>query len=152
MPDAWSPEAMRTVGSLIQAASTLPGAHPDRIGLFGHSRGGGAALNYSLQGGNVQAVALNSTGYLRQLTDRSAQVKTPILMLHSTADHPDDGGSAATNIQMARDFETALRGAGKRVEAVYYEGARHNSIFTSPTQRHDEVHHMLAFFRRHLCP
>ncbi|WP_089941247.1 dienelactone hydrolase family protein [Candidatus Entotheonella palauensis] len=152
MPDASSLEAMRTVDSLIQAASTLPGAHPDRIGLFGHSRGGGAALNYSLQGGNVQAVALNSTGYPRQLTDRSAQVKTPILMLHGTADHPDDGGSAATNIQMARDFETALRGAGKRVEAVYYEGGRHNSIFTSSTQRHDEVQHVLAFFRRHLCP
>jgi dipeptidyl aminopeptidase/acylaminoacyl peptidase len=99
----------------------------------------------------VQAVALNSSGYPRQLTDRSAEVKTPILILHGTADHPDDGGSAATNVQMARDFEMALRGAGKRVEAVYYEGGRHNSIFSSSNQRHDEVQHMLAFFQCHLC-
>ncbi len=85
----------------------------DRIGLFGHSRGGGAVLNYSLQGGNVQAVVLNSSGYPSQLTDRSAQVKAPILMLHGTADSPDEGGSAATNVRMARAFEATLRGAGK---------------------------------------
>ena len=149
-PDAWSPEARRTVDSLIQAMRTLPDAHPERIGLFGHSRGGGAALNYSLNGGNVQAVALNSTGYPRHLTDHAAQVEVPILMLHGTADHPDDGGSAATNIQMARDFEMALQGAEKRVETVYYEGGQHNSIFTSSTHRRDEVQHLLAFFRRHL--
>jgi len=152
MPDASSPEAMRTVGSLVQAARTLPGAHPDRIGLFGHSRGGGAALNYSLQVGNVKAVVLNSSGYPTHLTDLSSQVKAPILMLHGTADSPDDGGSAATNVQMARDFEATLRGAGKRVEAVYYEGGRHNSIFTSSTQCDDEVQQMLAFLLRHLRP
>ena len=73
-------------------------------------------------------------------------------MLHGTADSPDDGGSAATNIQMARDFEAALRMAGKPVEAVYYEGGRHNSIFTSSTQRHDEIQQMLAFLFRHLHP
>ncbi len=150
MPDASSPEAMRTVASLVQGARTLPGAHPDRIGIFGHSRGGGAALNYSLQVGNVQAVVLNSSGYPNHLTDRSSQVTAPILMLHGTADSPDDGGSAATNVQMTRDFEATLREAGKPVEAVYYEGGRHNSIFTRSTQRHDEVQQMLAFFLRHL--
>ena len=72
-----SPEAMRTVGSLVQAVRTLPGARPDRIGLFGHSRGGGAALNYLLQGGDVQAVVLNSSGYPSGLTDRASQVKAP---------------------------------------------------------------------------
>ena len=71
-------------------------------------------------------------------------------MLHGTADHPDDGGSAFTNVQMARDFEATLRGSQKPVEAVYYEGGRHNSIFTSSSQRDDEIQQMLAFFRRHL--
>ena len=52
-------------------------------------------------------------------------------MLHGTADSPADGGVAVTNIQMARDFEAKLRAAGKPVEAVYYEGGRHNDIFAS---------------------
>ena len=46
---------------------------------------------------------------------------------------------------MARDFEAALRAAGKPVEAVYYEEGRHNGIFTSSTQYRDEVLRMLAF-------
>jgi dienelactone hydrolase len=71
MANASSPEAMQTVGSLVQAVSTLPGARPDRIGLFGHSRGGGAALNYILQVGNVQAAVLNSSLYPSQLVDLS---------------------------------------------------------------------------------
>jgi dipeptidyl aminopeptidase/acylaminoacyl peptidase len=71
-------------------------------------------------------------------------------MLHGTADSPADGGGPATNVQMARDFEVALRAAGKPVEAVYYEGGRHNDIFTSSTQHRDEVQRMLAFLLRHL--
>ena len=150
MPNASSPEAMQTVGSLVQAARTLPGARPDRIGLIGHSRGGRAALNYILQVGNVQAAVLDSSGYPSQLAKLSSQVKAPILMLHGTADSPADGGGAATNVQMARDFEAALRAAEKPVEAVYYEGGRHNDIFTSSTQYRDEVQRMLAFLLRHL--
>jgi dienelactone hydrolase len=67
MPDASSPEAMQTVDALVQAARTLPGARPDRIGLFGHSRGGRATLTYILRVGNVQAAVLNSAGYPSQL-------------------------------------------------------------------------------------
>lgn len=150
MPEASSPEALRTVDALVQAARMLPGARPDQIGLFGHSRGGGAALNYMLQMGDVQAVVLNSCGYPSQLVDLADQVKVPILMLHGTADHPDDGGSTATNVQMARDFEAALLGTGKPVEAVYYEGGRHNSIFTSSTQCDDEVQQMLTLLFHHM--
>lgn len=50
---------------------------------------------------------------------------------------------------MAHDFEAKLRAAGKPVEAVYYEGGRHNDIFTSPAQYGDEVQTMVAFLRRH---
>lgn len=151
MPEASSPEAIRTVGALVQAVRLLPTAHPDRIGLFGHSRGGGACLNYIRQIATVKAVVLNSTGYPKQLTDHFPQVNTPILMLHGTADHPDDGGSAATNVQMARNFEAVQQAAKNPVEAVYYEGGGHNSIFTDSTQRHEEVKQMLEFFLRHLA-
>src|SRR5713101_9921267 len=80
----------------------------------------------------------------------STQVEAPLLILHGTADSPVDGGVAVTNIQMARDFEAKLRTAGKPVEAVYYEGGRHNDIFSSATQYRDEVQQMLAFLLRHL--
>jgi dienelactone hydrolase len=141
MPTPSSPEAMQTVDALVHAARTLPGARPDRIGLLGHSRGGGAALNYILQVSDVQAVVLNSSGYPSGLTDRSSQVKAHI---------PENGGAEVTNVQMARDFEAVLRAAGKPVEAVYYEGGRHNDIFTSSTQYRDEVQQILAFLLRHL--
>jgi alpha-beta hydrolase superfamily lysophospholipase len=77
-------------------------------------------------------------------------LKAPILILHGTADSPTDGGVAVTNIQMARDYEAKLRSAGKPVDAVYYEGGRHNDIFVSPTQYRDEVQQMLIFLRRSL--
>ena len=147
MPSASSPEAMQTLDALVQAARALPGARSDRMGLFGHSRGGGPIVNYILGAGNVQAVVLNSAGYPATL---SPQLKAPVLILHGTADSPADGGVAVTNVQMARDFEAKLRSAGKSVEAVYYEGGRHNDIFSSPTQYRDEVQRMLTFLRRHL--
>jgi dipeptidyl aminopeptidase/acylaminoacyl peptidase len=147
MPNASSPEAVQTLDVLVQAVRTLPGARPHRIGLFGHSRGGGPILNYVLGAGNVQAVVLNSAGYPGNL---SPQVKAPILILHGTADSPADGGVAVTSIQMARDFEAKLRTAGKPVDAVYYEGGRHNDIFSSSTQYRDEVRQMLTFLLRHL--
>lgn len=147
MPSASSPEAMQTLDALVQAARALPGARSDRMGLFGHSRGGGPILSYVLGVGNVQAVVLNSAGYPATL---SPQLKAPVLILHGTADSPADGGVAVTNVQMARDFEAKLRSAGKSVEAVYYEGGRHNDIFSSPTQYRDEVQRMLTFLRRHL--
>jgi dipeptidyl aminopeptidase/acylaminoacyl peptidase len=70
--------------------------------------------------------------------------------MHGTADGPADGGSPLTDVRMARDFEAALRRAGKPVETMYYEGGGHNGIFTSATQRRDEVSRMVAFFRRQL--
>ena len=147
MPSASSPEAMQTLDALVQAARALPGARSDRMGLFGHSRGGGPIVSYVLGAGNVQAVVLNSAGYPATL---SPQLKAPVRILHGTADSPADGGVAVTNVQMARDFEAKLRSAGKSVEAVYYEGGRHNDIFSSPTQYRDEVQRMLTFLRRHL--
>lgn len=150
MPNASSSEAMQTVDALVQAARALPDARPDRAGLFGHSRGGGATLNYILGPGKVRAAVINSAGYPRELADLASQLKVPILMLHGTADSPADGGSAFTNIRMARDFEAALRRAGKPVEARYYEGGGHNDIFTSSTQYHDEVQRTVAFLQRHL--
>ena len=59
-------------------------------------------------------------------------------------------GSELTDVQRARDFETTARRAGKSVEAVYYEGGRHNDLFASPTQHEDEVRRMADFLARRL--
>ena len=150
MPNPSSPEAMRTVDALVHIARTLPGGRADRIGLFGHSRGGAAALNYLLVRDNVQAVVLNSSGYPRNWAELVSQAKAPILMLHGTADSSEDGGAPVTNVQMARDFEGKLREAGKPVEAFYYEGGRHNDIFKNGNQYSDEIQRIISFFRRHL--
>lgn len=149
-PEASSPVALQTIDALVAAVRTLPGANPNRIGLFGHSRGGGAALNYLISTGNVQAAVLNSAGYPASLADVVSIVNTPILILHGTADGPEEGGSAFTNVQMARNFEATLRRLGKSVETRYYEGSGHNSIFTSATQVKDEVQLMACFFLQYL--
>jgi len=147
MPGPLSPEAFQTLDALVQAARTLPGARHDRIALFGHSRGSGPVVNYIRQRDTIRAAVLNSAGYPDSL---STDVKAPILILHGTADSPADGGVPVTRVEMARDFEQRLRAAGKPVEAVYYDGAGHNAIFTDPTQYRDEVQQMLKFLLRHL--
>jgi carboxymethylenebutenolidase len=150
MPDASSAEALSMVHVLLQAARTLPDARPDRVALFGHSRGGGATLNYILDRGNVQAAVLDSIGYPDDLVERAAHMNTPVLMLHGTADSPADGGSAVTDVKMARSFEVALRRAGRPVESFYYEGGRHNGIFENSSQYDDEVKRIVAFLHRRL--
>jgi alpha-beta hydrolase superfamily lysophospholipase len=147
MSAASSPTAQRTVDALVQAVRTFPGVRADRVALFGHSRGGGAVLNYVLGGGSVQAAVINSAGYPDELAERAANLSVPILMLHGTSDNPSDGGSALTDVRMARAFEVALRRAARPVEAVYYDGG-HNSILTNAAQRDDEVQRIAAFLER----
>lgn len=149
MPAAASADAMHTVDALVQAVRALPDVRPDHVALFGHSRGGGAALHYVLGGGAVHAAVLNSAGYPRELADRVNEITIPILILHGSADGPADGGSAMTQVEMARAFEASLRQAGKLVEAKYYAGG-HNSVFTDRAQHDDEAQTIAAFVRRHL--
>lgn len=150
MPKASDPGALQSVDALVQAVRTLPDVQGNRIALFGHSRGGGAALNYAFTTNNVLAVVLNSTGYPTELVGRAAELKAPILMLHGTEDGSADGGSAMTDVQMARNFEAVLRRLGRPVESMYYARGGHNGIFTNPAQYDDEVQRIEAFLARHL--
>ena len=147
---ASSDTAQRAVDALVRAVRDLPGVRAERVALFGHSRGGGAALNYILRSHSVRAVVLNSTGYPAEIVERVGSIRTPILILHGTADDPTDGGSALSNVQMARTFESALRRAGKPVEVKYYDGGRHNGLFANATQRDDEVERTITFLQRYL--
>jgi len=147
---AASDRARRTVDILLQAVRHLPDARPDHAALFGHSRGGGAALNYALTGGAVSALVLDSTGYPDEFLQQVPRLHAPVLMLHGLRDSPADGGSAVTDAKMARSFEAALRGAGKTVEARFYSAGTHNGIFASRAQRADELRLIGAFLRRTL--
>jgi dienelactone hydrolase len=150
MPNPASAEANQIVTALVTAVRARPDARPERVGLVGHSRGGSATLSYLVRVGDVQAAVLEAAGYPNQPALPAARVSAPILILHGTVDGPTGGGAPGTAVQLARDFEAALRAAGKPVEAVYYDGGRHNDIFDVSRQYRDEVKRMLEFFLRHL--
>src|SRR5262245_1921331 len=145
---AASDSSRRTVDVLLQAVRHLPDARADRAALYGHSRGGGAALNYTLTGGAVSALVLDSTGYPGELLQQVPRLHAPVLILHGLMDSPAGGGSAVTDAKMARSFEAALRNAGKTVEAKFYPAGTHNGIFASRAQRTDELRRIAAFLRR----
>ncbi len=117
---------------------------------MGHSRGGGASLDYALSGGDVQSLVLNSAPYTPEFIERAGYLGIPVLMLHGTADSPAEGGSAMTDVNLAKRFETALRTAGKTVEAKYYESGKHNNLFADPDQRRDELQRIDAFLSQKL--
>jgi len=143
------PEAVQFVNALAEATRALPAVRADRLALVGHSRGGGAVLQYLLAGGSVQAAILHSSGYALRPDTRAGEFHVPIQILHGTIE-PDGGGSANNHVALARDFETALRRHQKTVEASYYEGGGHNSFFVNPTQRDDELKRMIDFLRRYV--
>ena len=137
------------IDSLIRKVSTLPYVQKDHLALFGHSRGAGAALNYTItHPGNIQAIILNSCGYPPEVTKQAIEVKSPVLILHGTNDNPADGGSAFTTIEMVRKFEDALRRKNKKIEVNYYDGSGHNSLFSDPKQFDDTVKRIAAFLQK----
>ncbi|HEV8285374.1 MAG TPA: alpha/beta fold hydrolase [Chitinophagaceae bacterium] len=142
--------ARRSIDSLVVAVSKLSEVKLGSIALFGHSRGGGAALDYAVtHPGKVQALALNSAGYPPEVIQRSSTLDIPILIIHGTNDNPADGGSLFTNIAMARKFQAALQAAKKNVEVKYYEGSGHNALFSNSAQFNDTVQQILQFLRKY---
>jgi len=140
------PEAVQFVEALVQATRALTGTRGDRLALVGHSRGAGAAQQYLMAGGNVQAAILHSSGYGLRPWNRAAAFNVPILIMHGTADSFGEN----TRFALARQFEMSLRTNNRSVETAYCEGCDHNTFFTKPGQRDDELKKMIEFLRRHL--
>ena len=110
---------------LIALARTLPGARTDRIGLYGISRGGFAALWAASTGAGVQAVVVDASATRPAITpapastlDVVARLDAPLLMMHGTAD-------PVAPVEQAREYEQAARAMGKPVTAIYFEGMGH---------------------------
>ncbi len=123
---------------LIDSVKRLTSVRPDRIGLFGHSSGSGAALVAATSGISVQAVVATA-GFPR--TDLQALL-APVLMLQGTAD-------AIFDPQRMRNFEQILRSLGKPFEVHYYEGAPHGIPWLAPWQE-DVRRRSVNFFKKHL--
>jgi len=138
---AWQTAPAANSGKeLIAAARTLPGARADRIGLFGVSRGGNAALFAASTGAGVQAVVGDAPAHLPlrvtpappSTQDVVAGLTAPVLLLHGTADR-------IVPVEQSREYERAARALGKRVTAVYFDGVGHVVTFTPGGPESDEA-------------
>lgn len=123
---AWQADPAANSGKeLVAAARTLPGTRGERIGIYGLSRGGYAALWAASTGASVQAVVVDAPAHRPRVTpvpprpqDVVAGLAAPTLVLHGTAD-PN------APVELSREYERAARALGKSVVAVYFEGVGH---------------------------
>ncbi len=148
-------DAVHHVDALIAAGRDLLRARPDRIGLFGHSRGGALALWTASSGRAVRAVVVSAAQYSAGQTagrhpipiDASpltvaSTLGAPVLILHAVGDE-------VSPVRDALSYERALRDLGKPVEAHYYDTAGHGLPF-GPVTRDDVLRRSSEFLRRHL--
>jgi len=125
---AWQSDPAANSGKeLVAAAQTLPGVRADRVGLYGLSRGGNAALWAASTGTSVQAIVVDAPAHHPAArvkpTPPSTQtaiagLSAPTLMLHGTADR-------VVPVDQSREYERAARALGKPLTAVFFEGMGH---------------------------
>lgn len=134
---------------LIALARTLPGARADRIGLYGISRGGHAALWAASTGAGVQAVVVDAPAHTPAINPRPAStldvltgLAAPLLMMHGTADQE-------IPVEQSREYERAARALGKPIVAAYFEGVGHMVTLIKESQA-EARQRGIAFLREHL--
>ena len=130
-------------------AKTLPDARTDRVGLYGISRGGYAALWAASTGAGVQAVVADAPAHRPSVTavpassqDVVAQLDAPLLILHGTADQE-------IPVEQSRDYERAARALGKSITVVYFEGIGHMPSML-PESQVEARRRAIAFLREKL--
>jgi dienelactone hydrolase len=134
---------------LIAMAKTLPNAQADRVGLYGISRGGHAALWAASTGARVQAVVADAPAHRPALTpappssqDVVARLDAPLLILHGTADR-------AIPVEQSREYERTARALGKSIAVVYFEGVGHMPSLL-PESQIEARQRAIAFLREKL--
>lgn len=147
-------DAAQYVMAIVDAARGLPGARPDRAGLWGQSRGAIMTVLLASTGRDIQTAVACSASYtgipaenrpwVRDTMPMSlaGNLRPPLLILHGTADD-------VAPVQQAREYERTLRDLTKTHQAVYYEGAPHVACMASPT-RDDALRRAVEFFRKYL--
>lgn len=134
---------------LIALARTLPDARADRIGLYGISRGGHAALWAASTGAGVQAVVVDAPAHTPAIDPHPAKtldvlpgLAAPVLIMHGTA---DDG----IPVEQSREYERAALALGKPVVVVYFEGVGHMATVRKES-RAEARQRAIAFLREQL--
>ena len=146
----WAADPAAHAGTeLLAAARALPGARADRVGLYGLSRGGYAALWAASTGAGVQAVVADAPAHRPPVSPAPAStlevvagLAAPLLLLHGTAD-------PVIPVAQSREYERAARALGKPVTAVYLEGAGHQTTLW-PESQAEARQRATAFLRAHL--
>jgi dienelactone hydrolase len=147
---AWVSDPAGNSGKeLIALARSLPNAKPDRVAIYGLSRGGHAALWAASTGANVQAVVVDAAGHAPVISPAPpttlsvvAGLNAPVLLMHGTSD-------ALVPVQQSREYEAAARVAGKQVEVAYFAGAGH-MVSLVPEFQAEARSRAIAFLRKHL--
>lgn len=134
---------------LIAMAKALPNAQADRVGLYGISRGGHAALWAASTGAGVQAVVADAPAHRPAITpapassqDVVARLDAPLLILHGTADR-------TIPVEQSREYERAARALGKSITVVYFEGIGHMPSLV-PESQIEARQRAIAFLREKL--
>lgn len=134
---------------LIALARTLPGARADRIGLYGISRGGHAALWAASTGAGVQAVVADAPAHTPAINPHPATtldvltgLAAPLLLMHGTADKN-------IPVEQSREYERAARALGKPLVVAYFEGVGHEVSLKKESQT-EARQRAIAFLREHL--
>ena len=134
---------------LIAATRLLPDALADRIGLFGFSRGGHAALWAASTGAGVKAVVVDAPAHRPPITPAPpatvtvvSQLSVPLLILHGMAD-------TDVPVEQSQEYELVARALGKSVSAVYFDEVGHGTTF-DPKSAPEARRRAIAFFRETL--
>jgi dienelactone hydrolase len=142
---------------LIAAARTLPDAQSERVGLYGISRGGHAALWAASAGAGVRAIVADAPANMTlrvepappSTLDALIDLAAPVLIMHGTAD-------PMAPVEHTQAFEEAASALGKPVTVVYFEGIGHQTSLgtgraPSPPASQAEARQLaLTFLQQHL--
>jgi len=119
--EAGAQQAATLLGAWLTAETARLGLRPGRLGLAGFSQGAMTALYAGLRGyGPAPACILAYSGALLGAAGLAAAIKAkpPVLLVHGEADE-------VVPVAASRAAESALRGAGVAVRALYRAGLGH---------------------------
>jgi dienelactone hydrolase len=128
------------IAALIEAGRKQPGVRSDKVGLYGMSSGGAAALQVLASRSDIRAAAVDSGA--GGGAPEPTKINAPVLILAGTAD-------SYVQFTGQKDYVDQLQRAGKQVEWHYYEGGRHTLIL-DPANKDDAIKRIIDFLSRHL--
>ena len=155
-----SEEAVGAVQALVDATLQATGAAPDRLGILGYSRGGGAALLRSARTGAEEPIvnlAGMVTGQVQgfgtplptdvNVIPSASLISAPTLVLHGTSD-------AIITPTQTTALANAMRSANRDVTVHWYttecDGSCNHDLLAHTQSRNDVVERASEWLLRHI--